>query len=1134
MINVIKASAGSGKTYQLTYEYIKLLLGEKCKGRYRLAKGKERHRHILAVTFTNKATGEMKERIVKELSILAGNVPSKSSSYMKDLCREFGGVSEDDVKAAAYKALVELLMDYTNFNVSTIDSFFQMILRSFAKELKMSYNYDVELDDKYAIKVGVNDFLSSVAFDKKIKVEDANLVEIKKKRLAKAKGWIREFVRAEVSSNNSNWNIFAKSEGMQRSYSSTFTFNDFADSLLKEELQAKIKDIIEYLGYEDENKEPNEYISKFREYLKQSIDELRLKPLEEKNKILSILAEYGFDEDVISGTGGLQWIKKITDNYFEEVGNIKISTYENTINRSDKWITKSKLKKGTSPLLAEADLSRVNDCIDRIITAINKYFIYKDLYRNVYMLGLLGEISHYLTKFREENDLILLADTNELLRKIINNEDMPFVYERVGIWLNHFLIDEFQDTSRSQWDNMRSLLYNSCAEGNDNLIIGDEKQCIYRFRNADPTLLRTDVSSQYTVKQNDSGKCINWRSAPNVVNFNNELFAAISSQLKCSEEYANLYQELPTPDQKKYNNKGYVEVNFIEESGTKNDEGEEDNSASGSNSVESGDTENLKFKQKVLEQLPFLIKDIKSRGYGYSDIAILVNMNKEGAEVINSILSYNNNSEDVDKIPVVSSDSLLLCNSSAVRLIVSHLRYLDSKILVNYGDKKKEMEGYVHRVLRNYDSLMLDEGKDPGEAIAESFETVPLETPQEDLALKSLLPEKTESFNIISITEHIIAQNIRGKLLNDENAFVQAFQDCVIEFSNRPNPTIHEFLKWWDRGGYKTSICTPEGQDAINVVTIHKSKGLEYKCVILPICNWDMAGKEEILWLSKEDMIASNLFSGIPNELIPPVMPIKPNKLMQLDKKYFNEFVEAKLHERYVDQLNKTYVAFTRAVDELYIFTPEVNEGGQKTTKLNGFLKDSLSVDNKFIKGEKGTQKVKATADVQNEDKMPLYRVNNIELKYVVDDMVTNEQREKGTRLHNVFKRIKYIDDVDVALHYCKVKGIIPIEEFDDDVEIVKKALSDTRVQEWFNRNNKVYNERSLVFNKEKSRPDRVVVTPEGRTIVVDYKFGKIHSTDYIEQVQDYMNYLADMGFENIEGYLWYPLECKIQRVKKK
>lgn len=1141
MINVIKASAGSGKTYQLTYEYIKLLLGEKAKGRYRLAKDHERHRHILAVTFTNKATGEMKERIVKELSILAGRVPGKKSQYMKDLCREFGGVSENDVQNAAERALVELLMDYTNFNVSTIDSFFQMILRTFAKELKMSYNYDVELDDKYAIRVGVNDFLSSVAFDKRMKHERGEAAEIKKERMTNAKNWIREFVKSEISNKSTSWNIFAKSEDVHKkqNYQKTFTFNDFADSLMKEELRVKVDDIIAYLGYDDENKAPNNYIHDFKNKLQERIDSTIKVAFSQKAIILGEVEQSGFTVEDISGNGGLHWVRKMGDTEKEfDITKLDISKFEQYKDKAEKWIKKP--KKGSNRL---NDENCVRDSIDRIIESVNKYYIYKDLHRNVYMLGLLGEISYYLSKFRQENGLILLADTNELLRKIINNEDMPFVYERVGIWLSHFLIDEFQDTSRAQWDNMRPLLYNSCAEGNDNLIIGDEKQCIYRFRNADPTLLRTDVSRQFTVRQNDSGKCTNWRSAPNVVNFNNEFFAKVASMLNCNDEYANLYQDLPAPEDKQYDNEGYIEVNFIEDDKEEKQETNAEENVEAEPNVEA--KPKLKFKDKVLEQIPLMIKDMVSRGYQYSNVAVLVNTNTEGAEIINRILSYNKEIEDEnERIPVVSSDSLLLCNSSAVRLIVSHLRYLDSKTLFDHGDKARETENYVHRVLRNYETLLMKGEKDAGEAIAESFETVKRKEEKDELVIRSLFPENTESFDIVSIVDRIIAQNMSTEDLQHENAFIQAFQDCVVDFSNRPNPTIHEFLKWWDRGGQRTSVNTPEGKDAVNVLTIHKSKGLEYKCVILPFCNWDMAGKDEILWLPKEQLVKSDLFAGVEEQLLPPVIPIKRNKNMQIETSCFKDFYNEKLHGRIVDQLNKTYVAFTRAVDELYIFTSAVGEK-KESTLLSNYLNILEQEDAKYVLGSKG----KGNDDKKKEESelMPLYNVMRFKgegseedknvgskLQYIVSDMVTDEQREKGKRLHNLFMRIKYKDDAEFALRYSITKGIIPAECVESDSEIVRNAMADERVQEWFSRDNKVYNERSIVYKSKKSRPDRVVVTPDGRTIVVDYKFGEVHSDDHIEQVQKYMKYLAEMGFENIEGHLWYPFEEMIVDVENK
>lgn len=1117
MINVIKASAGSGKTYQLTYEYIKLLIGTKNKGRYELAdaKERERHRHILAVTFTNKATGEMKERIIKELSVLAGRIPGKDSPYMTALCKELRCNDQKKIKSAAYRALVDLLFDYTNFNVSTIDSFFQMILRTFAKELKMSYNYDIELDDDYAIRVGVNDFLSSLAHDKGISPDNSEA-----KRIRRAKSWIKEFVKNEVTGSKS-WNIFLESETSEMSknkFGTGFSFNDFAQCLTKEELKSRIDDIVAYLGYDENN--DNNRIVKFKSFLYEKMQSVKHDALLTAEEVLRLSATDGLEKEDLSSNGGLMWILKISkDNKDCGLSDYPVEKILSSVDKSEKWFKKGKSK--NAPRLSENTIDNIKRCIYVIAECKNKFLIYKEMHRNVYMLGLLSEISRYLSKFRKENDLILLADTNELLHKIINNEDAPFVYERVGIWLSHFLIDEFQDTSRAQWDNMRPLLFNSCAEGSDNLIIGDEKQCIYRFRNADPSLLRTEVNSHFTVRQNDSGKCINWRSSPRIIEFNNTFFSTIAPMLGAKNEYANVVQSIPKD--KQYTNNGYVSVQFVEE-----------NKDSGSGSYS-------KFKDIVLEKLPSLILDLTSRGYGYNDIAILVSTNSQGAEVIKHILDYNMSKDEIQPIiNVVSNESLMLKNSSAVRLIISYLRYLDTKMLHSSAEtdsEKEDMKSYAHRIQRNYESLMFKQNFEPGEALERSFATTSRDNVTETATLSALLPENTESFNIVSITEHIIAQNISEDDLKHENAFVQAFQDSIIEFSNRPNATIHDFLHWWDKGGCNTSVNSPEGQDAINVLTIHKSKGLEYKCVIIPFCDWDIAGKDEVLWIPKDVAENSGLFIGLDKDIIPPLIPLLPKIDMGIENSGLKNFYEEKLKSRIIDSLNKTYVGFTRAVDELYIFTPAKKDDkkGKKTrpTMMNELLSVlELTDENEFISGEKGSLK----KSVNNDNislKMPLYKVHDVKMEYTTPDLYVDEHRKKGTRLHNVFKKIRYKDDADSALLYYRVCGAIPKESYDEDCNIVKTALEDDRVQEWFNRNNRVYNERSLIHQFKKSRPDRFIITPDGRTIVIDYKFGEVHSNVYRKQVTEYMEILKEAGFKNIEGYLWYPLEQIIEKIEE-
>lgn len=1106
MINVIKASAGSGKTFRLTYEYIKLLLGNKHKGRFVLAPENEhnRHRHILAVTFTNKATGEMKERIVKELSILAGKVPNKTSLYLTDLCKEFGNISPEKITIAANRAMVELLFDYTNFNVSTIDSFFQMILRTFAKELKMSYNYEVELDDNYAINVGINDFLSNITHDK-----DANFDKNELKRIRRTKAWIKEFIKEEVV-NKKSWNIFFESESKNAKtwLSHSFSLNEFAKNITKEELRTCLDDIISYLEYHETDGTSTDYIMLFKSYIYKQIETIKIHATIQAKEILRLSEADELTVDDLSSKGGLAWILKISkDNIDCGLGVYKTAKILESVDKSDKWFKKGKTK--NSPRLREDTICSIVRCINEIAECNSRFLIFKEIHRNIFMLGLLGEISRYLSKFRKENELILLADTNELLRKIISNEDTPFVYERVGIWLSHFLIDEFQDTSKAQWENMKPLLYNSCAEGGDNLIIGDEKQCIYRFRNADPTLLRTEVGKHFTVKQNDKGKSTNWRSTPHVVEFNNNFFSNIAPMLGAGEEYDNVIQELPKDA--KYNNEGYVEVNFIEEKSKEED------------------SDTRKFKDIVLDRLPFLIKDIVSRGYEYKDIAVLVSTNAEGADVVKRILDYNATLDDSESpINIISNESLLLRNSPAVRLIISHLRYLDSKKVSN-NSKTKDIDEYMHRILRHYESLMNNKDIEPGVAIEQSFATVSPHEENKKVSLSTLLPENTESFNIISITEHIIAQNISQEDLLHENAFIQAFQDCVIDFSNRQNATIHEFLKWWDGGGCNTSVNSPDGQNAINVMTIHKSKGLEFDCVILPFCNWDLEGKEEILWIPKNIAVDSGLLGNVDEKLIPPIIPILPKADMNLGKSCISDFYNDRRMSRIIDSLNKTYVGFTRAVDELYIFTTVT---GPKTppTKMSSLLSILPIQEGVYISGSKGQVTNRKSQNAVT-SKMPIYKVENTKIEYTVPDLYDNEQRTRGIRLHKIFNKIRYKDDVDVALRYFSAKGAIPRDCYESDRKIILKALEDERVQEWFDSRNRVYNERGMISKQGKRRPDRFVITPDGRTIVIDYKFGNIHKADHKNQVQEYLDTLTEIGFKNVEGYLWYPLEQYIEKV---
>lgn len=1125
MLEIMKASAGSGKTFTLTLKYIKLLLGVKdeASGKYRLAKEDKReyHRHILAVTFTNKATEEMKERIIKELSVLAAHADGQESPYMDTLCEHFGE-SPEAVSSAAGRALGELLFDYTNFNVSTIDSFFQIILRTFAYELDMPYDYSIELNDKYAVQVGIRDFLSSLRHNV---LKDNPVV-----------GWLKSYVSEKIN-DGSGWNIFSSITSPQ-STSGDDLFK-FASIINTEKFRNVSADVTEY--FQDDGN-----VARLQVYVDRCVERLRGSIVGRAKEVMRIIEGHGV-ADLLKKDGLAARIGKFcTGDTLDKDSKANVMKY---LANPD-----SLLKKGDKKNKAARDaaIAEAGAIIETIADDYSQLMLLVHIKQHIYMLGLLGGISGSVRRFSQDNNLILLSDTNELLKRIINEDDTPFIYERIGVWINNFLVDEFQDTSDLQWQNFRPLLSNSLSCGNYNLVIGDEKQCIYRFRNSNPTLLQYRVVEEFADREVEVNgeRSTNWRSTPCVVQFNNTFFSMISSHVKAADVYSNVVQ---MPNKKERAVKGFVRVEMLDSpSGRK-----------GENDAEEGSSDNMKFADKVLQRLPDELSAIVARGYKQSDIAILVNTNVEGAQVIKRLLEYNLEDGALHDFKVISSDSLLLKNSPTVRLIISHLRYLGVAVELRDGQRssRQETEEKLHRLLRQYENF-LNQGNTPEQAM-ELAVTSPISKEQMLGEVDEFVPRNCQCHNLVSVVERIIEKAVSAEARERENPFISALQDFVIEFCSRSSPSIRSFVEWWDRTCDKLSITSPAGIDAINVMTIHKSKGLEFPCVVIPFANWDMCKIDSTLWFTKDEIAKAGIFDADEASAeIPPLLPVKyyGDIAMSGLKDAFAE----RVNENIVDSLNKTYVAFTRAIDELHIFSerPSKTAGGDLTKlalneclamyggdsaaveaeamKLNAAIGGTASVatgiavtDTGFTVGEPATND-RRPAEPPVITPMPSYFVVNRHdlARFALPEVYRTEQQERGILLHRILGMVRNIDDLEKCLKYCRVRCVVLPEQYDEVAALVKQMLEQSdEVRQWFARGNKVYTERTVAVGEKRYRPDRVIVTPQGETVVIDFKFGGVHSQDYTKQVRNYMSLLSAAGLSNVTGRIWYPLEGIIEAV---
>lgn len=1088
MIIINKASAGSGKTYTLVKEYLIMLLGKKTEGgNYILDKHpNDNHRYILAITFTNKATEEMKSRIVETLDVLASN--PDESPYITDLTTMLGA-SKDDISKSAGIAERQMLEDYTNFNVCTIDTFFQKILRTFAYEVNLSSNYGVELNDEYVVELGVNNL--------KTRLHDES-----GKKNKSLSHWLWMFVQDSIK-NGSSWDVFYKPKSKKTVDNSLY---NFAKVLTNEVVKKNSKQLFDFLA------DPKN-IQAFNVALNSGITNLIPKVKECVSNIYELLK--GPD------------IK--ANNYFTKF----LDAMNNSANPFlIKDLDKKVEKKIADQSFVNKNSAKVNESaiclyLEQIRDYGTVYASYKKILDLTYQLGLLGDINASMQDFANENNTILLSGTNDIVKRIIDGCETPFIYERIGMYLHNFLLDEFQDTSRMQWENLLPLVRNGLANGHDSLIIGDVKQSIYRFRNSDPQLLHSQLKVDFSndsIKYNE-GRSINWRSARNIVHWNNAFFRFLSMALNMDEFYADVEQEVSPKNEKL---PGHVVVARREIPDKKKD-------TDGSNDCEIKNDDNSNdndsnFKEWAIEKMIVDLQSLLARGFKQKDIAVLSNTNREGQLAISRIMKWNIENPD-KQMKVVSEESLLVISSPAVRIVVNILKMLDRCEAHNEDGREMPM------VLRRFEANR-SEGMDTSEAFEDA-----IVSKDEDIAdYIDRLYETSKSACLDSVVEQIIKSQLSKQMTEENTPYLLAFLDSVVDFMSRYGSNIHHFLKWWDKVGPGLSISSPDNIDAIRVITIHKSKGLQFPCVLIPMFDWNF-DQSSIEWIETAGF-KDKLPKGV---AIPPIVPVKRDNKRTLFDNEFKKIARSNI----MDSLNKTYVACTRAQYELIIYTENNKELG---LQLSQFLETCRNNDisptptencDPDVVYELGKPMLRSDIPALNSDDNAL--PDNVESRImppysVVSDVdrwkltspdiiidVRGTTRWVGEMLHKVMERVRTPKNLKKAFGRALHRGMITEEEHDEYLALLSKRLADPRVADWFANDNRLMLERSVTIGGNgQKRPDRVVMKPNGEIIIVDYKFGDRsddNDTKYKRQVAGYKRAVCDaLGCrpDCVSGYVWY------------
>jgi len=1038
---IIIASAGAGKTHTLTETYIKMLEESYNSGNARP------FRNILAVTFTNKATDEMKERILEKLFIKAADGDHESETFLKDI-----------------------LHDYSGFNVSTIDRFFQVVMKTFARELGQYGSYNVELDTKEVIAQAVDRMMDTLGEEKNKPLLDW-LVDYSLSVINEGGSWD---VRRELC--NFSELLFKEDFLLQRGKVESLYQSGTESTETSTTDSKKVNSFLKML---------NSFIKKFEEDAKRVAEEI-ISDYDRVNDTLPVLK--------IPPRNG--FVKITQGTYLNNAGELYCEKY------NDAYLWCKSPKPGKETTMVEqykADYAReLKNKADTLkkhfsdnYTAYNTAIIIR---KNIYLLGLTADIFREINAYLKENNLILLSRTADILNRIIDESDTPFIYERIGNRIDHILLDEFQDTSKLQWKNFEPLIDNNISQDNGNLIVGDVKQSIYRFRGSDSSLLINLPESK-----NVEPRVIeeNWRSAETIVKFNSDFFEAITKDDPYAKEiYSDCRQKMPDIRINKSNinryNAGAVKVRLFEVD-------KEDKKA---------------WEQNALDALAGKADDIndfgeigrmQEDGYKLKDITILVRTNNEGKMVVDKLISKG--------INVVTEDVLMLGYSRAVLKIVTLLKHIDNP------------EDQINRLmLRN----LFTENENGEMNIPE-------------------MPDLT-TLSLYESCEEII-RTIFDQVPDYEIEFVQAFLDEVNAFMTRKGSDVPAFLEWWEETGQNVKISSSSDQDAVCVMTIHKAKGLGFKAVIIPFF------KEKTT--VKTGLFAPYLWC-IPKEKKLKEIGLVPVRYTTKGYTDFDEEFEKEKKETHIDTLNIAYVAMTRAYFEMVIYSPDLSEEENMAYKLSSFVRKQaesgkmkecsdgyfeLRANNgnwRYYKAlefaseqERGRQeKIEVIEKGITPHKVKSFRSipigDRLEQSFRSRDFFEFEKdplespRIKGLVLHDILSEINTLDDLEAAIDRAVIQGDLKKSECEDAKNFLAKRIESIAKRHWFDGSYEVLNEQEiLIKNGETQRPDRILIGKD-HTIVIDYKFGKHDDSKYHKQVRDYMKNLEQIGLPGITGYIWY------------
>ena len=1054
LFTIYKSSAGSGKTYTLAMEYLKIALEQPFA-----------FKHILAVTFTNKATQEMKERILEVLRRLTRHVNPEET--LDRVLLEHLALSEEQLKVRAYEVLTAILHHYADFSISTIDSFFQRVVRAFAREIDLQAKFDIELDQTAVLERLVDRLIYNVG-------EDPSLHR-----------WLVDFADEKIREGKS-WDIRRD-------------ITQMGGQIFQEDFKKHQHEIRQFL------KDPKNIID-FRSRLFAGRKALRDRVRQIKNRAEAIRSEFGLNWTDFKG-GSRSFIL-----FFERLDQRNMlfpdvsATLAGCPDNLPAWST----QKGPIAQIEQAYHGGLNELLKEALSMIPRWNTLEAVRKNFYVFGIFSRLLEELQALKDEENIMLISDANEFLKEITEETDAPFIYEKVGNQYRNFLIDEFQDTSGFQWASFYPLVDNSLASGHSSLIVGDVKQSIYRWRGGDLTLLLREVEQQIgpnrvEVKDLDT----NFRSLPLIVTFNNALFEQLAVGMKEAASkkfevddvmlsaiegaYLQLMQKV-APHKQKATFQGKVMMEFLQHE------------------------EERKVAEQAMEKLPEMVQVLQDQGYTLKDIAVLVRTKAEGQLVAETLMDYGTaHPGDGYRYDVLSGEAMFLHKSSSVKCLIATLNYLlhpddEMSARAMWYNRELVRGGMAHHRL-------FDKNDIAGHLVAEvqAFESNKAALVQ--LPLFELVEELVEQLGFNSV----------GR----ERAYISGFKEAVFDYVSKNKSDLGGFLEWWDLKKETRTVKVPESHDAIRIMTIHKSKGLQFKVVLMPFMDWDIVSSRGVIWSPYEESEKSQL-----------IVPLSLSAA--LAQTSFAERYKQEVMMAYLDSLNMIYVALTRAEEVIWTMGEAyTSKGDGALNKLSQIIQNAivsaLGQNGQLNLGsyyDPGSMKLDMGDWPKAKEAPPLspappqlswtYRrwTDLLRVKAHTEGLseemaALQAKRGYGVVIHRILEKLKEVGELEGLLQEAYFEGRLDLNEVQEVRRLLTALLEKPPMRDWFHPNVRIFTEQAILLPGGRSkRPDRILIT-DNKAVVIDFKTGGEKSS-HQNQVKEYINLVRSLTQKPTEGYLVY------------